>query len=179
MTRTLNTAVIAILVAATFCFGSIAAADTRGSGVFITSNGSAYVHGATVMGTSSSGFTAVTNLQGNTITWNVLASSTTAFGKKIGAGLSGLASIAVGDIVSFFGKVSGTGSILSVDASVVKEIGAKPAKATTTKAEHKRGDRVRTEGKDNGLHLGWYINAHIKDLLKLKNRGTGSFGDQD
>ena len=88
--------------------------------VFRGGEGKGGMHGATVTATSTSGLTATTNLGGNAITWNVNASSTTRFG-KLGEGLSALAKIAIGDIVSFWGKLTGSGSTLTVDAQVIKD----------------------------------------------------------
>ncbi len=114
-----------LLAAVVLAFGAsfmVAYADHNhnGVGVFIGANGNAYVHGATVTATSTTGVTATTNLGGNTILWNVLASSTTKFG-KLGAGFGALANVAIGDLVSFFGKVSGAGSNLTVHAVAVKD----------------------------------------------------------
>ena len=108
-----------VVIALNFAFATITHADTKGVGVFIGTNGNAYVHGATVTATSTSGITATTNLAGNTILWNVNSSSTTRFG-KLGKGFISLTQIAIGDVVSFFGKVSGSGSNLTVDA-VIKD----------------------------------------------------------
>lgn len=127
--------------------GAFAHADSAGgTGVFIGSNGVAYVRAASVTATSTAGLTATTNLAGNVITWNAIATSTTLFG-KLGTGTTALLNVAVGDVVSFFGKLSGSGSNLTVEAQAVHDRTYAKAHATSSGAIKQKRDR--------GLHLGW------------------------
>jgi hypothetical protein len=140
-----------IAIAACAMMAPIAHADTStgndGVGIFIGQSGNAFVHGATVTSTSTNGLVATTNLGGNVITWTVNASSTTRFG-KLGMGLSALTNVAVGDIVSFFGKFSGSGAALSVDAQALRDKTFQSASSTMDKMGHE------------GKHLGAFFKLH-------------------
>ncbi len=149
-------ALIAAIALFGFAFTTVAHADTnRGVGVFIGQNGNAYVNGATVTATSTTGVTAVTNLGGNSILWNVNASSTTRFG-ALGKGLISLTNIAVGDIVSFFGKFTGSGSTITVDAQVLRDKTFAKAHATTTHATSTKDHEDHEDKDNNGKHRGWF-----------------------
>ena len=173
--------VMGAIIALSIGLAAVTHADTvRGTGVFIGANGNARVHGATVTATSTSGLTATTNLGGNTITWDVNASSTTRFGLpgqgKLGEGLSALVNIAIGDIVSFWGKFSGSGSTLTVDAVAIKD----HTKATTTpgKIGKDRGERgERSERPSLRGIFNHFLNAH--DKLKARFEARFGVGDDD
>lgn len=163
-----------VIVLLAIGLASITHADTvrgkDGVGVFIGANGNVHVNGATVTATSSDGLVATTNLGGNTITWDVDATSTTRFG-KLGTGLSALVNIAVGDIVSFWGKLSGTGSTLEVDAYAIKD---QTKKGTTTPKVGKDrdwGKEFRKQFSANGAFKN-FLDAHDK----LKARFEARFG---
>lgn len=159
-----------VIVLLAIGLASVTHADTnrKGVGVFIGANGNVHVHGATVTATSSDGLVATTNLGGNTITWDVDATSTTRFG-KFGTGLSALVNIAVGDIVSFFGKLSGSGSTLDVDAYAIKDHNDNGT--TTAKEKNKKSLRERFSGNarvraafDN------FLDAHDKLRARFETR---------
>ena len=154
-------------------FASITHADTRGTGVFIGANGNTHVQGATVTATSSSGLTATTNLAGNTLTWDVEASSTTRFG-NLGTGLAALAHVAIGDIVSFWGKLSGSGSTLTVEAHAIKD---HSKNGTTTPKVGKGKDfirEIRERFSGRGVFDN-FLNVHER----LKARFEARFGNDD
>lgn len=154
-------------------FASITHADTRGTGVFIGANGNAHVQGAKVTATSSSGLTATTNLGGNTITWDVEASSTTRFG-NLGTGLSALANVAIGDIVSFWGKLTGSGSTLTVEAEAIKD----HSKNGTTTPKMGKGKSLRdrfSESPRLRVAFDKFLDAHEK----LRARFEARFGVND
>lgn len=154
-------------------FASITHADTRGTGVFIGANGTAHVQGAKVTATSSSSLTATTNLGGNTITWDVEAASTTRFG-SLGTGLAALANVAIGDIVSFWGKLSGSGSTLTVEAEAIKD----HSKNGTTTSKTGKGKSFRERFSDNPrLRVAFdkFLDAHDK----LRARFEARFGVND
>ena len=129
---------VASVLAVSAMSATVAHADTgigTGVGVFIGQDGNAFVHGATVTATSTSGVTATTNVAGTVTTWHVNASSTTRFG-KLGTDISALMNVAIGDVVSFWGKLSGTGSSLTVDAQALKDKTFKAASSTATMIKH-------------------------------------------
>lgn len=177
--RTAVYAATGVIVLLAIGLASITHAETinlnskDGTGVFIGANGNAHVHGAKVTATSTSGLTATTNLGGNTITWAVDATSTTRFG-NLGTGLSALAQVAIGDIVSFWGKLSGTGSTLEVDAYTIKD---QTDKATSTKKVGKGrgwGQELRERFNANGAFKN-FLNAHDKFKARFEARfGVGA-----
>jgi hypothetical protein len=164
-----------VIVLLAIGLASVTHADTgkNGVGVFIGTNGNVRVHGATVTATSSDGLMATTNLNGNTITWDVDATSTTRFG-KLGTGVSALMNVAIGDVVSFFGKLSGSGSTLEVDAYAIKN---HDNKSTTTAKEHnKKSLRERLSGNsriraafDNFLDSHENLRARFEARFGAKN----------
>ncbi len=177
-TITISKFATTVAVAAVVLFGvnfTLVHADTQnGAGVFINGNGQAFVRGATVTATSTTGFTAITNLGGNVINWNLIASSTTHFGKKLGTGFAALANIAIGDVVSFFGKVSGSGSTLTVNAVAVKDRTFIQAHATSTKTHVEKEKKDKKDHEDNGKHKGFELGVRTHGFLGL---GIGKQGD--
>ncbi len=87
--------------------------------VHISDNGNVLVRGAKVTAVSGSTVTANTSWGATALTWTVNTDSNTQFVHRFG-GQSALASVAVGDFVSFQGPLSSTNTGLTVMAKVFK-----------------------------------------------------------
>lgn len=88
--------------------------------VAIGTNGGALVRGAKVTSVSGSTINATTNYGSSQLSWIVKTDGNTEFTANKG-GATGLAQIAVGDIVSFRGTIDQAQSGLTVNAGIVKD----------------------------------------------------------
>lgn len=88
--------------------------------VFINHNGKVLVRGAVVTATSSSAINATTSFGSTTLPWIIKLASTTEFVPHHRRGVSSVADIAVGDVISFKGQLNASATTLTVDVRVVK-----------------------------------------------------------
>lgn len=109
---------------ALFGFAGAAFADSGNGGVGVEvnigANGGALVRGAKVTGVSGSTVNANTSFGASVMNWIVKTDSDTEFTADKG-GASGIANIAVGDIISFRGTIDQAVAGLTVKAKVVKD----------------------------------------------------------
>lgn len=130
-----GTSVLALALILSFAFGMPARANddnNRENGdqksfahslgstfeVHISDSGAVLVRGAKVTAVSSTGFTAVSSWPDASMTWNVLANGATIIQRSNGT--TSLSAMAVGDIASFSGTLTG-GSAFTVQAKIVKD----------------------------------------------------------
>jgi len=118
-------ALIVLMTLTSALFGSfgVAHADSGGGTsveINIGSNGGTLVRGAQVTSVSGNDVSAKTSLGASVMNWIVKTDSNTEFTANKNGG-SGLANIAVGDIISFRGSLDQAVSGLTVKAKVVKD----------------------------------------------------------
>ena len=88
--------------------------------VFINHNGKVLVRGAIVTATSTSAINATTSFGSTTLPWIIKLASTTKFVPHHD-GISSVADIAVGDVISFSGTLDTSATTLTLIARVVKD----------------------------------------------------------
>ncbi len=100
--------------------------------VHISDNGAVLVRGAKVTSVTSSSLAATTAWGPVSLNWTVIVDANTRFGKK-DRGVSSLAGISVGDVVSFSGSLDSSASSLTVRADAIKDWSAQsvPKKHST------------------------------------------------
>lgn len=89
--------------------------------VLINQNGKVLVRGAMVTATSTSAINAATSFGSTTLPWIINIASTTKFVPHHRRGVSSVADIAVGDVISFSGALDTSATTLTVKARVVKD----------------------------------------------------------
>ncbi len=125
----LSSMVVGALSALTIlAFAGMAHADSLpGIDVHIGAGGNAQVEGAKVTAVSGSDVSANTSFGSSVMNWLVKTDGNTEFAAK--GGVSGLANIAVGDVISFRGAIDQSVSGLTVKAKAVKDWSKTQAKA--------------------------------------------------
>jgi hypothetical protein len=153
-----------------------AKSNSAGSGVEVTigANGATLVRGAKVTSVSGSQVNANTNYGSSILNWIVKTDGNTNF--TANKGTSGLAEIAVGDIISFSGSLDQAASGLAVNAKVVKDW-----TQVTTKKSYS-GIVTSINATLNSFTLSHdkattTVQTNSATTFKLSNGNTGSFVD--
>ncbi|OGG60132.1 hypothetical protein A2765_01015 [Candidatus Kaiserbacteria bacterium RIFCSPHIGHO2_01_FULL_56_24] len=155
-------------------FASVHADTGNGVEVNIGANGNALVRGAKVTAVSGSQVNANTNYGSSILSWIVKTDGSTKFTTNKGSG-SGLANIAVGDIVSFNGALDQTVAGLTVNAKVLKDWTQVESKKTYS------GIVTSINATLNSFMLGGNstttVQTNSATKFKLSNGNSGSFAD--